>query len=114
AEVETLTATIQVRCGYTTYAARPVNDLLAAVTAGAGPTQLLQAIGLMDAFNLAMTEPNDGLVPMSSTRLPGVVPRELRPAADHAAPVMLTAPLREFWTTAERDDQTLQLISEVI
>jgi hypothetical protein len=42
-----------------------------------------------------------------------VVPRELSPSADHAAPVMLTAPLREFWTTENRDQQTLQLLSEV-
>jgi len=111
--INKLTTTIRIRSCYTTYQATPARNLLSAVSAGESPKQILRSIGLMDGFNRAIQEPNDGLVPMSSTRLPGVVPRELLPAADHAASVMLTAPLREFWTTAERDDHTLALLSEV-
>jgi pimeloyl-ACP methyl ester carboxylesterase len=75
--------------------------------------RVLRTVGLMDAFNLVMREPNDGLVPVASTRLPGAVVREILPLADHAAPVMLTAPFHEFWTKEHRDDQTLQFLAEV-
>ena len=111
--IERLAARIRIRSCYTSYKAESARTLIAAVAAGEDLAQALRVVGLMDGFNLAMSEPNDGLVPVSSTRLPGVVQMELRPSADHAAPVMLTAPLREFWTTANRDDLTLQLVSEV-
>jgi hypothetical protein len=71
----------------------------------------LARVGLMDPFNLAMLagrRPNDGLVPVDSVRLPGATLTELLPKGDHAAPVMMTAPFREFWTTAQRDDGTVQ------
>ena len=70
-------------------------------------------VGLMDPFNLAMRQPNDGLVPVDSTKLPGARVLEL-PTGDHAAPVMISAPFKEFWTTKVRDDQTLQPAAGVL
>lgn len=68
----------------------------------------LSRVGLMDPFNLTMRQPNDGLVPVDSTKLPGATVSELLPKADHAAPVMIADPFKAFWTTAQRDDRTLQ------
>ena len=71
----------------------------------------LSNVGLMDPFNLAMLagrSPNDGLVPVESTKLPGATVTELLPKADHAAPVMIAEPFKAFWTTAQRDDRTIQ------
>ena len=73
----------------------------------------LGSVGLMDPFNLAMRQPNDGLVPVDSTKLPGAKVLEL-PTGDHAAPVMIAAPFKEFWTTKVRDDQTLQPAAGVV
>ena len=73
-------------------------------------------VGLMDPFNLAMLagkSPNDGLVPVESTRLPGATVTELLPKADHAAPVMIAEPFKAFWTTAQRDDRTIQQAAAV-
>ena len=70
-------------------------------------------VGLMDPFNLAMRQPNDGLVPVDSTKLPGARVLEL-PTGDHAAPVMIAAPFKDFWTAKVRDDQTLQPAAGVL
>ena len=77
----------------------------------------LSKVGLMDPFNLAMlaaSKPNDGLVPVESTRLPGAAVSELSPKADHAAPVMIAEPFKAFWTTAQRDDRTIQQAAGVV
>lgn len=77
----------------------------------------LSKVGLMDPFNLAMVaagKPNDGLVPSESTRLPGATVSELVPKADHAAPVMITEPFKAFWTTAQRDDKTVQQAAGIV
>lgn len=63
----------------------------------------LGAAGALDAFNLAIREANDGLVAVSSTRLPGATVEELLPRADHAAPVMLADP---FTTSGQRPSAT--------
>ena len=74
-------------------------------------------IGVLDLVNVAISqlaeELNDGLVPEASAKLPAVELRELKPDADHAAPVLTTAPFREFWTASQRNDVTLELLAEV-
>lgn len=75
--------------------------------------QSLGQIGLMDTTNrgmLATGQPNDGLVPALSARLDGAAMVELAPEADHAAPVMITAPFKQFWTTPLRNNVTWDLV----
>ena len=74
-------------------------------------------IGVLDLLNVAISQLtddlNDGLVPEASAKLPAGEARELKPNADHAAPVLITAPFREFWTVQQRNDVTLKLLAEV-
>jgi len=74
-------------------------------------------LGLADMTNLYMDGvldlPNDGLVPSESTRLPGAIHREM-PPGDHASPVMDVGPYKNFWTIAERNALTAELIAEVL
>jgi len=73
-------------------------------------------LGLSDLTNVYMdgvlSLPNDGLVPSESTRLPGAIHSEM-PIGDHASPVMDVGPYKNFWTPAERNALTVELISEV-
>lgn len=79
----------------------------------------LARIGLMDTTNAAMNAlamANDGLVPRDSTRLPASTAVDLNvevAPGDHAAPVMITAPLKEFWMDAKRNALTRELIGRV-
>ena len=63
--------------------------------------------------NLAMTEANDGLVPVASTLLSGAASVAMSPAADHASPVKDAAPFRNFWTTSHRNEVTADLVGQV-
>jgi hypothetical protein len=73
-------------------------------------------IGLMDLTNVYMNTvpgvPNDGLVPKDSTALAGAIHRQMA-LGDHASPVMDVDPLKNFWTAGDRNDLTLELITEV-
>lgn len=73
----------------------------------------LRDVGVLDMLNLAISEPNDGLVPRQSTELPFARVTELSPAADHAAPVMDVSPFHNFWDTARRDEWTLEVLSRL-
>jgi len=89
-------------------AAALVNQRIRSVAAGA-----VAQIGLMDTTNrgmLALGQPNDGLVPALSARLEGSEVVELAPSADHAAPVMVPAPFKQFWTVAHRKEVTRNLV----
>ena len=73
-------------------------------------------VGLMDLTNAYMNSlagsANDGLVPRASTVLEGTTHREL-PLGDHASPVMDVDPLKNFWTSQQRNAITLELVEEV-
>ena len=73
-------------------------------------------LGLTDLSNAYMSGildlPNDGLVPRESTRLAGAIHLEL-PTGDHASPVMDVDPYKNFWTPAERNALTVELIAEL-
>lgn len=70
--------------------------------------ETLPLTGLLDETNarirVLLGEPNDGLVSVASTLLPGAESMLLEPDCDHAAPVMLVSPFREFWSPQERSD----------
>jgi hypothetical protein len=80
---------------------------------------VLANMGMMDTTNAAMNVagvPNDGLVPAESALLPGSTAVNLNAeiaAGDHAAPVMITAPLKEFWSAADRNTLTHDLVGRV-
>ena len=84
-------------------------------TAGA-LREAMATIGLVDFTNLYMDDvldlPNDGLVPQASTELPGAISAELA-TGDHASPVMDVDPYKNFWSVAERNAVTVELIREV-
>jgi hypothetical protein len=78
--------------------------------------EAMATIGLVDFTNLYMNDvldlPNDGLVPQQSTELPGAIPAELA-TGDHASPVMDVDPYKNYWSAAERNVVTVELIREV-
>jgi hypothetical protein len=84
-------------------------------TAGA-LREAMATIGLVDFTNLYMDDvldlPNDGLVPQASTELPGAISAELA-TGDHASPVMDVDPYKNFWSVAERNAVTVELVREV-
>jgi hypothetical protein len=79
---------------------------------------VLAGIGMMDTTNSlmnALSQPNDGLVPEESAQLPGSTVVNLNTevaAGDHAAPVMITAPLKQFWSTSDRNVLTRDLVEQ--
>jgi hypothetical protein len=77
--------------------------------------EAMATIGLVDFTNLYMNDvlelPNDGLVPQASTVLPGAISAELA-TGDHASPVMDVDPYKNFWSVAERNAVTVELIRE--
>ena len=79
-------------------------------------SEAMATIGLVDFTNLYMGDvldlPNDGLVPQESTVLPGAISAELE-TGDHASPVMDVDPYKNFWSVAERNAVTVELIREV-
>ena len=79
-------------------------------------SEAMATLGLMDFTNLYMDDvldlPNDGLVPQASTELPGAISAELA-TGDHASPVMDVDPYKNFWSVAERNAVTVELIREV-
>ncbi len=78
-------------------------------------SEALSRVGMMDSVNVAMNKmqlPNDGLVPVACAKLPGSELVELADG-DHAAPVMITEPLKECWTTDQRNAVTRDLIERV-
>ncbi len=78
--------------------------------------EAMATIGLVDFTNLYMDDvldlPNDGLVPQASTELPGAISAELA-TGDHASPVMDVDPYKNYWSVAERNAFTVELIREV-
>jgi hypothetical protein len=76
----------------------------------------LGTLGLLTLTNVYLDEildlPNDGLVPRDSTVLPGAIHRELD-RGDHASPVMDVDPLKNFWTTEQRNRITVELVQEL-
>jgi len=78
--------------------------------------EAMATIGLVDLTNAYMNGvlelPNDGLVPQASTELPGAIAAELA-TGDHASPVMDVDPYKNFWSVAERNAVTVELIREV-
>ena len=78
--------------------------------------EAMATIGLVDFTNLYMDDvldlPNDGLVPQASTELPGAISAELA-TGDHASPVMDVDPYKNYWSVAERNAVTVELIREV-
>jgi pimeloyl-ACP methyl ester carboxylesterase len=79
-------------------------------------SEAIGTIGLLTLTNVYLKDvlriPNDGLVPKDSTVLPGAIHREL-PVGDHASPVMDVDPFKNFWTAEQRNQITLELITEV-
>ena len=79
-------------------------------------SEAMATIGLVDFSNAYMDGvldlPNDGLVPQASTELPGAISAELA-TGDHASPVMDVDPYKNFWSVAERNAVTVELIREV-
>lgn len=79
-------------------------------------SEAMATIGLVDFTNAYMDGvldlPNDGLVPQASTELPGAISAELA-TGDHASPVMDVDPYKNFWSVAERNAVTVELIREV-
>ena len=76
-------------------------------------TTAMSTVPMMGLSNLTMAEPNDGLVTVASSQLPGSVIRKLNPAADHAAPVMEVSPFKNFWTESHRNAAATNLVEEV-
>jgi len=79
--------------------------------------EAMATIGLVDFTNEYMSGvlelPNDGLVPQASTELPGAISAQLA-TGDHASPVMDVDPYKNFWSVAERNAVTVELIREVL
>ena len=98
--------------------AKSATDAVALINAKIASTLngALAGIGMMDTTNTLMNalgDANDGLVPRASAQLPGStlvdMNAEVAPG-DHAAPVMITAPLKQFWSTADRNALTRDLV----
>lgn len=101
--------------------AKSANEAMALIDAKIKNTLsgALAGIGMMDTTNTLMNatgQPNDGLVPEASAQLPGATPVDMNAEVapgDHAAPVMITAPLKEFWATSARNALTRDLVERV-